>query len=91
MVGHILYPHKQIIKQTSEIHLNGDLGVAFLPTYLCVWQKKEAAEINGNPEKEGKAMLAMHHYLKESDREGIEFDKNQFCTQSRLCMSTDMM
>ena len=34
---------------------------------VCVLQKKEAAEINGKPEKQGKAMLAMHHYLKESD------------------------
>ena len=58
---------------------------------VCVLQREEKVEINGMNEKEGKAMLAMRHYLKESDREGIEFDKNQFCTQPRLCMSKDVM
>ena len=55
---------------------------------VCVLQKKEAAEINGKPEKQGKAMLAMHHYLKESDRGGIEFDKNQFCKAQPACQRT---
>ena len=44
----------------------------------CVLQREEKVEINGKAEKERKAMLAMRHYLKESDRQGIEFDKTNF-------------
>ena len=58
-------------------------------------KEKESGEINGKPEKEGKAMLAMHHYLKESGRQAVGrrgIDKKRFCTKSRLCMSSkDLM
>ena len=48
---------------------------------------KKGREINGNSGGQG---LAMHHYVKESDRGGIEFDKNQFCTQQpRVCVSKE--
>ena len=55
----------------------------------CVLQREEKVEINGKAEKERKAMLAMRHYLKESDRQGIEFDKTNFAhSQHSACQRT---
>ena len=41
----------------------------------CVLQREEKVEINGKAEKERKAMLAMRHYLKESDRQKLSLIK----------------